>query len=359
MTVDVTVMGGGIFGLSIAYECARRGAKVTVIERNRIGAGSSGGPVGALAPHVPERWNAKKAFQLEALLIANQFWQGVQQTSGLDPAYARTGRIQPLPDDQAVEQAHIRTIDALELWQGQAEWRVTGDSPGWCGASPTGLWIHDTLSARIAPRAALAALARAIVTLGGKIVEEGGRPSLAEPDGTVVWATGLAGLEELNQSQGHLAGNGVKGQAARFCAAVGPDAPQLFTEGLHFVPHADGTLAVGSTSERYWQEADTTDAQLEGLIDHARRLCPALRNATLVERWAGVRPRAITRAPLLGPWPGRPGHYIANGGFKIGFGIAPKVASTMADLLLDGRQEIPQGFLPAAATTALAPGDGS
>ena len=35
-------------------------------------------------------------------------------------------------------------------------------------------------------------------------------------------------------------------------------------------------------------------------------------------RWAGLRPRARSRAPMLGAWPGRPGHFIANGGFKIG-----------------------------------------
>ena len=36
--VDLTVMGGGIFGLSIAWEAARRGARVRVIEASRIGA---------------------------------------------------------------------------------------------------------------------------------------------------------------------------------------------------------------------------------------------------------------------------------------------------------------------------------
>jgi glycine/D-amino acid oxidase-like deaminating enzyme len=47
---------------------------------------------------------------------------------------------------------------------------------------------------------------------------------------------------------------------------------------------------------------------------------------------------------MLGPWPGRPGHFVANGGFKIGFGVAPKVAETLAELILEGRDEIPAGF---------------
>ena len=71
---------------------------------------------------------------------------------------------------------------------------------------------------------------------------------------------------------------------------------------------------------------------------------PALRDAKVLARWAGVRPRASSRAPLLGAWPGRPGHFLANGGFKIGFGMAPKIAEVMADLVLDGQDTIPVAF---------------
>ena len=71
---------------------------------------------------------------------------------------------------------------------------------------------------------------------------------------------------------------------------------------------------------------------------------PVLKGARVIERWAGVRPRASTRAPILGPWPNRAGHFIANGGFKIGFGVAPKVAEVMCDLILDGKDDIPDAF---------------
>jgi glycine oxidase len=47
---------------------------------------------------------------------------------------------------------------------------------------------------------------------------------------------------------------------------------------------------------------------------------------------------------MLGAWPDRPGHFIANGGFKIGFGMAPKISEVMADLLLDGSDAVPDGF---------------
>ena len=66
----LTIAGGGIFGLACAWELLRRGQPVRVIEAAQIGAGASGGHVGALAPHAPENWNAKKQVQLEALIAA-------------------------------------------------------------------------------------------------------------------------------------------------------------------------------------------------------------------------------------------------------------------------------------------------
>ena len=87
-----------------------------------------------------------------------------------------------------------------------------------------------------------------------------------------------------------------------------------------------------------------TDAQLDALIARARALCPALADAPVVDRWAGIRPRAKSRAPIVGPWPDRPGHYVANGGFKIGLAMAPACAGMLADLILEGRDTIPEGF---------------
>ncbi|GGH42548.1 FAD-dependent oxidoreductase [Frigidibacter albus] len=339
---DVTVHGAGIFGLATAWECTRRGAQVRVIEAARIGAGSSGGLVGALAPHVPEQWNPKKAFQLEALLMAERFWAEVAAAGGCDPGYARTGRLQPLADAAAVDLARARAKGAEALWQGRAEWRVIpAEADGWSPAAGSGFVVQDTLTARMAPRRAAAALAAAIRARGGEIVEGGG----AEPEGLQVWATGAAGLAALSADLGRNVGGAVKGQSALLRPALDVRAlPQIFAESLHIVPHADGSVAIGSTSEREFDAADSVDAQLEALIAKARALCAALAEAPVLERWAGARPRTRTRAPMLGEWPGRPGHFVANGGFKIGFGIAPKVAEVMADLVLEGRDGVPDGF---------------
>ncbi len=337
-TVDVTVRGAGAFGLAVGFACARRGAAVRVIDPHGIAAGASGGIVGALAPHVPENWNDKKAFQFDSLMMADAFWQQVNDIAGKDVGYARLGRLQPLADDSAVALARQRSETARDLWQGRAIWEVIDapDTP-WTPQSATGLLIHDTLTARIHPRRATRALAAAITALGGEVTTSG------TDEGAVVWATGWQGLAALTAQHSRLVGNGIKGQAAlmQFDAR---DRPQLFADALHIVPHNDGTVAIGSTSEREFDDPTSTDSQLDDIIARAFRAFPVLENAPVIERWAGVRPRARSRAPMIGGHPFRAGEFIANGGFKIGFGMAPKVGAVMADLILDGHDTIPKGF---------------
>jgi glycine/D-amino acid oxidase-like deaminating enzyme len=341
---DLTVMGGGILGLCCAWEAVQRGAKVRLIEAARIGDGSSGGVVGALAPHVPENWNDKKAFQLDSLLMAEAFWGGVAQASGLPTGYARLGRLQPLDTTDAVARARERGAEAQTLWQGQAVWQVVpATGTAWEPVSPTGVLVHDTLSARLHPRLAAAALVAAIRAQGGEVVIGAAVPEGPEADFPVIWATGLAGLLALNDDLGRRVGAGVKGQALLLDHDA-RDCPQMLVDGLHVVPHVDGTVAVGSTSENQWDAADTVDAQCDALLVRAVAMVPALQGARVIERWAGVRPRARSRAPMLGAWPGRAGQFVANGGFKIGFGMAPKIAQVMADLVLDGIDRVPDGF---------------
>lgn len=334
---DVTIRGAGIFGLSIAWACVRRGARVQVVDPAGPGAGASGGLVGALAPHVPENWNPKKQFQLESLLAAEPFWAEVRSAGGVDPGYVRSGRLQPLANAAAIDLAKARCAGAASLWRDKAVWEVIPCPEGWSPVSPTGWVIRDSLSAIVHPRRAIAALVAALRSKGTEILPN------APDKGAVIWATGAAGLAELSRMRDQPVGQGIKGQAA-LLQLDRSGMPQIFAEGIHVIAHQDGTVAVGSTTERDYDDPTATDQLLETVIQTARAHVPALARAPVLDRWAGLRPRARSRAPLLGRWPDRPKHFIANGGFKIGFGMAPRIAEVMADLVLDNHDQIPEDF---------------
>lgn len=334
MSIDLTVMGAGVFGLCAAFAAARQGAGVQVIDPAGPGAGASGGLVGALAPHAPENWTEDKAIQLEALLMATGWWGRVADVSRRPTGFARLGRVQVLADARAVDQARLREDAALVHWQGAASWRVRAATGPFDPVTPTGLVVEDTLSARLHPRLALGALVAGIEALGGRVTRGG------KVQGAVLWATGAAGLRDLGQALGRDIGRGEKGQALAVNADLGL-APQIYAPGLHIVPHVDGTVAIGSTSERDYTSGTTTDAQLDALHARACEVLPALRGATVLARWAGERPRAVSRRLVLGPWPGRPGHFVANGGFKTGFALAPWAAEQMVALVLQGVDRLP------------------
>ena len=340
---DLTILGAGIFGLSVAWRCQQKGMAVRVIDPNGPGGGASGGLVGALAPHVPENWNEKKAFQLDSLLMAQTFWDEIEAAAGRSSGYARTGRVQPIADAHALLLAKEREVTAKDLWGDHASWQVvSADAIPISLPSQTGMYTFDTLSARLHPRQACLALARAIAVRGGEIVTKG------VEEGRVLHATGASGFEALNRAAGRVVGTGVKGQAALLNFAA-PNVPQVFVDGLHIIFHADGTTAVGSTSETDFVQADGTDNQLDDVLNRAYRAFPALVGAPVIERWAGLRPRAKSRAPMLGVHPLYPDQFVANGGFKIGFGMAPKIANVMADLILDGKDQVPEAFRPEAS----------
>jgi glycine/D-amino acid oxidase-like deaminating enzyme len=352
---DVLVVGAGIFGLACARACLARGLSVVVADRDNPGAAASGGLVGALSPHPPERWNRKKAFQRDALQTAEAWWQAVANEGSTDPGFRRCGRLIPLATPAARDLALARAEGALRHWP-EARWTLVAPDhlPDWLdpAAAPFGA-VWETLSARLHPRRAVAALAAAVTARGCTIrtgwqAEEVAGACVRFDRGTltartVVLAAGTGAFPLIAGLTGRALGQGVKGQAA-LLAADASDRPMIYTDGLYVVPHGDGTVAVGSTSETAFADPDATDARLDALIDRARRVSPALRAAPVLERWAGLRPRAPRPDPMLGPLPGHPHVLAATGGFKTGFGLAPAVGAAIAAMVAGQTPPLPPGF---------------
>ncbi len=350
------VVGAGVFGLAVARAAALRGLAVTVVDQASPGAGASGGVVGALSPHVPDNWNPKKEFQLKSLLMARDYWTGVEAESGEPTGYRALGRLLPLRGPEAEALAAARAEQAATLWQGRAAWRVVpADSAPWVSAGEdVSAMVHETLSAQLFPRRACHALTLAAARAGATIRPQTG-VSAVEPgrvvtaDGAlhaprIVLAAGLGGLELLGQRLGRTLGSGVKGQAALLRATLPDAAPILFDDGVYVIAHGPESVAVGSTSEPAYGQGEGTDAQLDHLMETAGRLVPDLRAAPVLERWAAVRPKARRRDPMLGSVPGCDGVFAALGGFKIGFGLAPLVGEVMADMLQGAGADIPDSF---------------
>lgn len=343
--VDVTVIGGGIFGLSAAWALHHRGLTVRVLEAERIGAGASGGIVGALSPHIPDRWNDKKAFQFAALTGAAAHWARVEATGGRQSGFGAVGRLIPLHSAEERDRAVARQDDATANWRGLAHWSVV-DRPDFLAKGAFGA-VHETLSARLYPKAAVDALAAALRVHGVEVVEKAPVSDVSDLralSGMVVVAAGYQSAGVVPDLPPGLM-RGVKGQALLLDAAL-PDAmPVVFDDGLYIINHPGHGVAVGSTSETHWEKAEDLDFDaLEALRRRAKTLLPGLADAPVKARWAGIRPRGRFPDPVLGEIPGAPGVWLFSGGFKIGFGIAHLLAEQLADAMLGQPGALPERF---------------
>lgn len=372
-TADIVIVGAGVFGLSVARALSERGGKCLVLEAREIGAGASGGLLGALMPHVPDQWNAKKAFQFDALRSLPAHIKAIELETGLSTGYQRLGRLMPIKSENDLSIARARMKDAQENWQTEQ----TGLSfaphqderfAHWLAPdiAPLG-YILDTLAAKIAPRDYLKALAASLSGRSEIKTGVGVRALDAERKrietsagetitfGKLVLAMGYETFPLIAPLLAPLtaksAGSGVKGQSALLRLEKPlphPSPPVIYYDGVYIVPQGSDLVAIGSTSETDWQEPNTVDVRLEPLIEKAFALSPALKNAQVIERWAGVRPKARRRDPLIGPLPGHDEIYLATGGFKIGFGIAHLIGALMADILTDTplHRPLPESFTP-------------
>ncbi len=368
---DALVVGGGVVGLWLAKILAEEGLDVVLADKGACGSGGSGGLMGALLPHMPSGWNDKKQFQFESLAAMPALIGKLESQAGLNTGYRRCGRVSPIRKPGFLRQTeshakkHDRVWNTGQTNQGQNfiyEHISMRGFQEWVEPSyaPLGL-AHETLSGRVNPRDYMEAL-RASVAEVADIVEgfdfsffDEGTGQAHSKDGKysilagkLVLSAGYQSFELLKPFVGEVIGQGVKGQAALFELEGFDNYPVTYDDGIYIVPHENGLCAIGSTSEKIWDNAHSTDYGLEKVIRRAKQLCPALRDARLVDSWAGVRPRCDAKDPLVGKLPGKP-VYVATGGFKITLGTGHYMARALCDIILERPQVVP---LPSCYTMA-------
>lgn len=370
---DTVVVGGGILGLWAARHAIKRGERVCLVEKRKIGAGASGGFLGALMPHMPDGWDAKKQFQYEGLSTLAQAIAELEADTGHDCGYRMCGRIMPLPHEKMLQHMPIRTKGSQEFWGEGLEMVLHEDidnlssphsklssvthlelSPlphpelveGWVNPEIAKFGIqYDTFSARVNPRAYVAAL-EAYVRPRAKVIE-GVEATLRQVQGEsiveltdddkihagkIIIANGYEAYPMLQPYMGEvlnggkLIGRGVKGQAVLVEFEHDDNLPIVYHDGVYVVPHAGNKVAIGSTSRKEWQDAHAFDEADMEFYHKAVQYVPALKDAPITDKWAAIRPRNTLEGKGTDPYfaavPECENLYALIGGFKITLGVA-------------------------------------
>src|SRR3546814_17133916 len=104
-------------GLGAAVKAGRLGIRTLLVDAGQVGSGASGGLLGALMPHTPDRWSDKKQFQFDALVSLEDEIAAIEAATGLSSGYRRSGRLIPLPKPHLRDIALRNGADAGPRWQ--------------------------------------------------------------------------------------------------------------------------------------------------------------------------------------------------------------------------------------------------
>ncbi len=350
----ILIIGGGAIGLSTAWELARRGCAVTLLERNQsVGRATSWSAAGILPPANFE--TATDPIDRLRGLSHNLFPEWVanlQATTGIDPGLRRCGGwyLANTPGEKASMIGMTDYWQSLEIeCQPISSDELAKQEPALSNAiveTAAAWWVPDEYQLRCPDH--LKALETACQIAGVEIKTDAKVTDLRwnadsvsaqcddvwlDADHVVVCGGAWTGLvaDELGLESSLIP---VRGQIMLFQT----DTPLL--RGIVNVGHRyvlcrdDGNTLVGSCEEEVGFQLGTTEVMLETLRQFAVELVPELEGATIAKSWSGLRPLTFDGFPMIGPIPQCNRVHIAAGHFRSGIHLSPATATVIADNIL-------------------------
>ena len=352
-TSQVVVVGAGIVGCAVAYELARRGVHVRVIDRREVGQGATQASAGVLAPYI-EAHDRRPLLELStrSLDLYDEFVARIVEDSGVAVQYVRTGTLEVAtgPGDlQRLEGIHDACVergiaaqmfdaDAVRQAEPQLAPTVRGglvvESHGFIGASELTTALRRAAAAHGVSFQTSAPVTRIEGNGAGIRVETAGDAFACES--AVMAAGSWSGHVEIDGAS-PVPIRPVRGQLLHLGWPVAPLRRVVWAPGCYLVPWSDGSVLAGATIEEVGFDERATVAGVRALIAAAELVAPEVSNASFREARVGLRPATPDELPVIGPSSAVPGLVYACGHFRNGILLAPLTAAIVADLMVDRR----------------------
>ncbi len=354
MTHHTAIVGGGVIGLSIAWELVQRGHRVSLFDSSAIGRGTSWAATGILPPA-----NLETATDpIDALRgVSHQrfpVWANdLKESTGIDVGLRRCGGwyLADTPGERAamlgmaeywndldIQCESVPLTQVGEREPGLADWVQTNPSAGaW--------WVPDEYQIR--PPRYLQALAHACRQHGVDLHENCAIDDLQDSGGTSaivadgrsiaadsivicagVWTGRIARRFGLESSLVPI-----RGQILLLRTDHPPLRGILNFGNRYIVCRDDGHTLVGSCEEEVGFQLGTTAAVLDSLNEFAIAKVPALATAERVAQWSGLRPMTFDGFPMIGRVPDIENLYVASGHHRSGIHLSLGTAICLADLI--------------------------
>jgi glycine oxidase len=342
-TYDCIIIGGGIVGLTTAWELSRRGQRVLILDRREIGREASWAAAGMLPPvDIAAPTSEFQSLFRYSFDCWKQTGPEVAVDASINTGYRQCGSSLLYPDE-------IHFHAGEKFWQSHGFQTHPLSEP-----APTqhlGFYIHQ--HCQVMPRVHLDALATACRQRGVEILEheelvgflEAGQGSQRHFEGIATQSGHYRGHQILITSGSwtgqvsHLAGiqaptRPIRGQIL----LLKPHQPQDFgIIEMHFrylVSRLDGTVLVGSTMDDVGFEHGVTEQGISTLKSFAAETLPSLKEADVLATWSGLRPSTADGLPLLGRAANCDNLWIACGHFRNGILLSAGTAKLMTQAML-------------------------
>ncbi len=343
-SVRAVIIGAGVAGLGIAWRLLQQDCTVTILDRFQPGTGASWAAAGMLAvtAELEDSPEPERALAMRSMALWPGFAAELEASSGRPVHLAEDGALLLAADAAGLAAMAGRATQDVRL-VGPQEARALVPL---LGTTLGGLW--SPREAHVDNRALAEALTVAVLKAGGvilpnepavSILRQGGRAvgvlspyGRHEGDAVVIAAGAWSGLLD------DIPIVPVKGEVIALAPppGVGLPGPVVWGEGVYCVPR-HGRLLIGATMEEAGFDTRLTQSGRDRLRRAAQSLMPALKDWSLADHWAGLRPKSPDGLPLMGPL--GDGLFVAGGQFRNGILFTPAVAQEMADIVL-GRADV-------------------
>jgi len=358
--LEVAVIGGGIVGASAAYQLARRGAKVTLIDRADAGQATLAGA--GILPALDHFSGSDGMLPLLRGARAHlpELVHALADEGQGDAGYAVVGalHVATTEDENAglgelaraaveLREAGLGHIgDVTQLGANEAARLFPLLGPCVLGA------VHCSGAARVDGRRLLAALRGAFCERGGRwrrghaeLVFGKGRVTHVAVDAerlavdAVIVAAGAWSADVAARLGVRLDVRAQKGQLVHLdVGVIGTEQwPIVMGSGLNYlVSFADQRVVAGATREHQPAQLDArvTAGAVRGVLGAALELAPGLASAALLEVRTGFRPVSADGRPILGVCPSCENLYFATGHGGYGLEVGPYSGDLLADLVV-------------------------
>ncbi|MEC0309448.1 hypothetical protein PAEVO_13330 [Paenibacillus sp. GM2FR] len=352
----VIVIGSGILGASTAYQLAKMGAEVLMIDRKDKGQATDAA-AGIICPWLSQRRNqawyqlAKAGARFYPELVKELISEGETETG-----YAQVGALSIHDDLDKIrkmeERAQIRKTDAPEIGEiTRLNEEETHERFPLLGEGYHS--VHISGAARIDGRALRDALIRSAQRNGAKLIN-GDAALLYQENrvtGAAVGANSFTADEvivcagawanQLLQPLGiHFQVRFQKAQIMHVQAAEQEDTsswPVVMPPSDQYLLSFDNQkIVIGATHENDVKGYDTrvTAGGMQEILNKGLALAPGLSDSTFQEARVGFRPFTPGFLPVIGDVPGWEGLITANGLGASGLTMGPFIGSQLAKLAL-------------------------